>query len=148
MKALALGLAFVALMTAMRATAQTSHFGSVRCDPEAPTFSNIRVPQAVLADARPLAAGTYQVRITTQHPEPAVGQSATASCWVEFLKDGAIVAREIASAISSEEIGTVAKGPSPGVNQSRVDVLKGGEYVRVWINSAGTNYLINLAVAR
>jgi hypothetical protein len=29
-----------------------------------------------------------------------------------------------------------------------VDALKGGDYIRVWINSGGTNYLINLPPAQ
>jgi hypothetical protein len=42
----------------------------------------------------------------------------------------------------------VAKGPEPKPNAARVDLLKGGEYLRVWMNSAGTHYIVNLAVAR
>jgi len=29
----------------------------------------------------------------------------------------------------------------------RVDMLKGNDYVRVWINRAGTNYIIHLPPA-
>jgi hypothetical protein len=67
---------------------------------------------------------------------------------VEFLTSGAVAGREVASVVSAEEIGTVAKGPEPKANTVRVDMLKGGEYLRVWINSAGTHYIVNLSVAR
>jgi len=39
---------------------------------------------------------------------------------------------------------TIVKGPSPAKGASRVDVLKGNDYVRVWVNRAGNNYIINL----
>ena len=32
----------------------------------------------------------------------------------------------------------------PKANGSRVDGLKGGEYVRIWFNKGGRHYLINL----
>jgi hypothetical protein len=148
MKTPVLGIAFAALLVASAASAQTTPFTVGKCAADAVTFSNIRLPQPVLADGKPLAAGTYQIRIATQHPTPAVGQSPTAECWVEFVKDGAVAGREVASVISAEDITSIAKGPAPKLDQSRVDVLKGGDYVRIWINSAGTNYLINMPVAR
>lgn len=148
MKPLILGCTLAALFVATAASAQPTAFAVAKCDPETLTFPNIRLPQAVLANGQPLAAGAYAVRITTERPTPAVGQSPNAECWVEFVKGGTVAGREVASVISAEDIGTVAKGPAPGLNQSRVDVLKGGEYVRVWINSAGTSYLINMPAAR
>ena len=117
------------------------------CGGQTVTFKNVRVPQAVLADGKPLAAGVYEVRITTDRPAPAVGQSAAGECWVEFLKEGSVAGREVASVIVPADIASVAKGPAPKPNSVRVDELKGGEHVRVWINSAGTHYLINLPVA-
>ena len=143
-----LGVASVVLFIAAAASAQTTPFAVAKCDPETVTFNNIRLPQAVMADGKPLAAGTYQVRITTERPRPAVGQSATAECWVEFLKTGSVAGREVASVISTEDIGTVAKVPAPKPSASRVDLLKEGEYLRVWMNSGGTHYIVNLPVAR
>jgi len=46
--------------------------------------------------------------------------------------------------IGPEDIGKIAKGKKPRNNSSSVEVLKGGDYVRVWINKGGTNYLINM----
>lgn len=110
------------------------------------TFKNVRLAQPVLANGQPLDAGVYEVRITTERPAPALGQSAAGECWVEFLKDGAVAGREVASVLGSADIEVVAKGPVPKPNTARVDALKGGEHLRVWINSAGTHYLINLMV--
>ena len=148
MKHLASGFALLALFVASTASAQTTPFAVSRCDPEAVTFSNVRLPQAVLANGKSLAAGTYQVRITTDRPAPAAGQSPTAECWVEFVKDTAVAGREVASVVSAEDIGAVAKGPGPKQNAARVDLLKDGEYLRVWMNSAGTHYIVNMPVAR
>jgi hypothetical protein len=148
MKPSFLGFASIALFIAAAASAQTTPFAVSRCNPETVTFGSIRLPQAVLADGTPLAAGTYQVRITTEHPTPAVGQSANAECWVEFVKAGIVAGRDVASVVSSEDIATVAKGPSPKPSTSRVDLLKEGEYLRVWMNSGGTHYIVNMPVAR
>jgi hypothetical protein len=101
-----------------------------------------------LADGKPLAAGTYQVRITTERPAAAVGQSANAACWVEFVKAGTVSGREVASVVSTDDIRTVAKGPAPKPSAFRVDLLKEGEYLRVWMNSGGTHYIVNMPVAR
>lgn len=142
------GFALVALFVAAAAPAQTTPFAVSKCDPEAITFGNVRLPQPVLANGKPLAADTYQVRITTERPTPAAGQSANAECWVEFVKTGNVAGREVASVVSTEDIGTVAKGPAPKPNACRVDVLKEGEYLRVWMNSGGTHYIVNMPVAR
>ena len=143
-----LELALAVLFTATTAAAQATPFGVSKCDPEPVVLSNIRLPQAVMADGKRLAGGTYQLRVTSEHPTPAVGQSPNAECWVEFVKDGHVVGREVASVISATDIAAVTKDPAPESNQSRTDVLKGSEYVRVWVNRAGDNYLINMPVAR
>jgi hypothetical protein len=132
---------------AVAAIAQTPPPALGTCGGQAPTFGNVRLPQTVLANGKPVPAGVYEVRITTERPAPAVGQSAAGECWVEFLKDGSVVGREVASVIGPADIASVAKGAAPKPNTARVDELKGGEHVRVWINDAGTHYLINLSVA-
>jgi hypothetical protein len=137
-----------ALFISAAASAQTTPFAAAKCEPEAVTFNNVRLPQAVLANGQALAAGSYQVRITTERPTPAAGQSANAECWVEFVKTGVVAGREVASVVSTEDIGTVAKGPAPKPSASRVDLLKEGEYLRVWMNSSGTHYIVNMPVAR
>lgn len=147
MKRLMLTTAMAFMLLSSAAVAQTVPFVAMKCDADAPVLGTIQLPQAVLADGKPLVAGTYQVRLTNDRPTAAVGQSPTAACWVEFLKDQTVVGREVATVISNDEIATVAKGPGPAPNDSRVDVLKGGEYIRAWINHASANYLINLPIA-
>lgn len=146
MQRVTLGTALAALLVSSVASAHDVLFVRAQRDLEVAMAGSIRLPQAALADGKPLSAGTYQVRLTTEHPMPAVGQSPNAECWVEFVKAGAVVGREVATVIGEEDIATVAKGSGPKPNASRVDALKGGEYVRIWINHANTNYIINLPV--
>lgn len=137
----------LALLPTAAASRQTAPPGLGACGGQTLTFSDVRLPQAVLADGKPLPAGVYDVRLTTEHPAPARGQSPTGECWVEFVKSGAVAGREVASVVAPGEIAAVAKGPAPKPGATKVDLLKEGEYLRVWINNAGTHYLINLTVS-
>ena len=139
--------AAAAILMAAAAFAQVPPPALGTCAGQAVAFKNIRIPLPVFADGKPLPAGVYEVRITAERPAPAVGQSAAGECWVEFLQDGKVAGREMASVIAAADIESIAKGPAPKPNTARVDELKGGEHVRVWINSTGTHYLINLPVA-
>jgi hypothetical protein len=67
---------------------------------------------------------------------------------VEFVKNGVVAGREVASVVSSKDIGEVAKEPEPKPNAWRVDVLKGGDYLRMWMNGVGTHYIVNMPIAR
>jgi len=108
------------------------------------SLGTVQLGKKVMADGKPLSPGTYQVRLTNDAPKPGVGQAPDAEKYVEFVKGGKVVAREVATVISADEIGKVAKGKKPARNGSSVELLKGGDYYRVWINRGGTNYLINL----
>jgi len=149
---LTLSMACAMLLVATGAFAQTAPpFALAKCDPEAVapiTFNNVQLTRDVLANGQRLAAGTYQVRITSERPTPAAGQSPMGECWVEFLKSGNLAGREVASVISAEDIASTVNGPAPKPNMTRVDVLKGGEYLRVWINQGGTHYIVNLPLVR
>ena len=111
-------------------------------------LATINVPQAVLADGKVLVAGTYDVRVTNQAVTPAPGESEGAERWLEFVANGVVAGREVATVVPDAEIENVADGPRPKPNTSRVDLLKGGDFLRVWINRDGVNYLIHLPLAR
>jgi hypothetical protein len=113
----------------------------------AAVIATIHLPRAVMADGAVLPAGTYRVRLTGDQPVPATGQSAGGERWVEFLKNGIAAGREVATVVSAADIEQIAKGPQPRPDTSRVDVLKGGDYVRVWINRAGTHYIVHMPPA-
>lgn len=108
------------------------------------SLGTVQLGKKVMADGKPLAPGTYQVRLTNDAPKPGVGQAPDAEKYVEFVKGGKVVAREVATVISADEIGKIAKGKKPARNGVSTELLKGGDYYRVWINRGGTNYLINL----
>ncbi|HMC72490.1 MAG TPA: hypothetical protein VKJ07_25270 [Mycobacteriales bacterium] len=136
MKRLVLVGAFVGVFAASSAYAQAQGSNTV--------LGTVHIAKKVIADGKPLAAGTYQVRLTNDAPKPGVGQAPDAEKYVEFLRGGKVVAREVATVIPKDEISKVAKGKTPAAGSARVEMLKGGDYYRVWINRAGTNYLINL----
>lgn len=111
-------------------------------------LGSVRIPRAVKADGKDLRAGTYQVRLTAEAASPAVpGQ--TMERWVEFVQGGKVVGREVVSIVPAGEMKDLMPGPDtnkgPG-SGSRVEMLKGNEYMRVWIARNGVNYLIHFPV--
>ena len=104
--------------------------------------------KSVKADGTVLAAGTYQVRLTAQTSNPeAKGQTQNLERWVEFVQGGKVKGREVASIVPQSEISNVQKDTPPRANSSKVETLKGGEYMRLWINKGGNHYLIHLPTA-
>ena len=110
-------------------------------------LGTVRIPKAVKADGKPLPAGTYQVRLTTDEAKPdAVGTSGKLERWVEFVQ------RELSRAARSSR-----SSRSPRSSSSRrmlrrrravkVQMLKGNDYLRVWINKGGNHYLVHLPAA-
>lgn len=113
--------------------------------PQAVTLGTVRIPSAVKADGKPLPAGTYQVRLTVDEAKgDAKGASQPLERWVEFVKGGKVEGREIASIIPHAELRMVQKDVAPTPGGSKVQVLRGGEYMRVWINHNGEHYLVHL----
>jgi len=132
----------VSMLAASSAFAQPSRTASGNT-----SLGSVTLAKKVMADGKPLAAGTYQIRVTNDEPKPGVGQSPGAEKYVEFVRGGKVVAREVATVIPANEIKQVAKTSPPKPGQAKVELLKGGEYYRVWINRGGNNYLINLPVS-
>jgi len=120
--------------------------------PTAPTgdlvLGTVTIPRAVTADGKPLAAGAYQVKLTAQEASPAaVGTTKSLERWVEFIQRGTVKGREVVSIVPQSEIKMVVKDAPPGNGGSKVQVLRGNDYVRVWINKAGNHYLVHLPAA-
>jgi hypothetical protein len=111
------------------------------------TLATIRLPRAVSANGQPLVAGSYGVRVSSDPVTPVVGQPAGAERWVEFVQDGQVSGKELASVVTGSDVQAVVKGTPPASGTGRVQMLRGGEYLRVWINSGGTQYLIHLSVS-
>ena len=111
-------------------------------------LGGVHLMRAAVADGTWLPAGTYQIRVTDDAVAPSVGQSKGAERWIEFMQDGKVVGREVATVISAADMGAIAKGARPAANGSLVQMLKGGDYVRVWINRDSVNYLINMPTGK
>jgi hypothetical protein len=111
-------------------------------------LGTVSIPKGVKADGKPLPAGTYQVRLTNEAAsQDAKGQTKALERWAEFVKGGKVVGREVVTIVPQSEISKVQKDAPPKPNSAKVETLKGGDYVRVWINRGGNHYLIHLPAA-
>ena len=77
-----------------------------------------------------------------------VGQSPDAERYVEFVRGGKVVGREVATVVSDADMKPILESQKPPRNGAKVEILKGDDYVRVWINRGGTNYIIHLPVSK
>jgi hypothetical protein len=108
-------------------------------------LGTVHIPKPVKADGKPLPPGTYQVRVTPEAATPpAKGQTPTLERWAEFVKGGKVVGREVVTIVPQAEISKVQKDAPPKPNSAKVETLKGGDYIRVWINKGGNYYLVHL----
>jgi hypothetical protein len=112
------------------------------------SLGSVTLKTAVMADGQRIAAGTYQLRLTGDSPKPGVGQTPESERYIEFVSGGKVVGREVATVVPQAEIAQVADGPRPAAGGSRVDMLKGNDYVRVWVNRSGMNYILHLPPAK
>jgi hypothetical protein len=111
------------------------------------SLGNVTLSRQVMADGKPLPAGTYQLRLSEDRPEPAVGLSPDSARYIEFVRGGKVIGREVATVIPQTEVAEVADGPRPAAGGVRVELLKGNDYLRIWVNRGGNNYLIHLPVS-
>ena len=115
-------------------------------------LGSVTLPKAVKANGERLAAGSYQVRLKADQAQPpAPGQTPELSRWVEFVRGGKVMGREVVSIVPQAEMKDLMTGSESRVSapagSARVETLKGDDYVRVWINRRGVNYLIHLPPA-
>jgi hypothetical protein len=118
---------------------------SAQAAPE--TLATVRLPQGVTANGQPLPAGTYSVRVSSEAVTPVVGQGPEAARWVEFVQNGQVRGKELASVVAPADVKAVAKRTPPAEGRGLVHVLRGAEYVRVWVNHDGAQYLVHLSVS-
>ena len=133
----------VAILTGMSVAAAAARQAGV---PAGETgLGTVSLPRQVLADGQQLTAGTYDLRLTTDQAQPETpGQLASLNRWVEFVQADEVRGREVASIIPADEIGVVAGSTPPGPGVALVQMLKGNDYLRIWINRDGTHYLLHL----
>lgn len=110
-------------------------------------LGSVRLPRAVSADGKSLPAGTYQVRLTAEPAKPdAVGTTQELARWAEFVQGGTVRGREVVNIVPQAEIKMVVKDAPPASGGSKVQVLRGNEYLRVWINRGGNHYLMHFPI--
>jgi hypothetical protein len=106
--------------------------------------ATVQISHPVSVNGTSLAPGTYQLRFTNEFLAPNLGQSAQAERWVEFVKDGAVVAKASATAWTGGP-GTVGTSSRGG---ARTQMLRGGEAMRITAVHDGTRYLIHLPIGK
>jgi len=109
--------------------------------------SSVQIPSGVTANGAPLPAGTYTLRVSADPVTPVVGQGPDSAKWVEFVQNGEVRGKELASVVAPPDVKAVAKRTPPAEGLGLVHVLRGNEYVRIWVNDGGTQYLVHLARA-
>jgi hypothetical protein len=109
-------------------------------------LGTVQLTRSLMADGQRLVPGTYQLRLSTDSVGPVAGQQAEA--WVDFVRGGRVAGRELASVVSDADIKSVVKGARLAGGGARIEMLKEGQYWRVWIHKGANHYLIHLPPAR
>jgi hypothetical protein len=137
---------FAGLFAVAFAASMTMQAASVSAQMEAggQALGTVRIPKGVSANGQPLPAGTYSVRLASGSVTPAVGQTPEEMQWVEFVQGGQVKGKELATVLTAPAAKAVVKGKSPASGGTLVQTLKGNDYLRVWLNQGGKQYLIHL----
>lgn len=140
--------ASVLMVASGAAQTPTQSQGSSQLPSTETVLGTVTIPRAVMADGKPLAAGRYTIRLTTDTAQPIPGAQERLERWVEFVQGGQVRGRELASIVPAGEEKETMQGPDMpgrmGQSGSKVEMLKGGEFLRIWIARNGNNYLIHL----
>ena len=110
------------------------------------SLGTVRLTRTVKANGETLPAGSYQLRLTGEEPPAPTGATKPYERWVEFVRGGKVVGREVVSVVPASEIKNVSKGGAPAPGTAKVETLRGDDYLRVWVNRGGVHYLVHLSV--
>jgi hypothetical protein len=110
------------------------------------SLATVRITVRVMANGTPLTPGTYELRLTQEGPASPAGQSPVAAQWVEFVANGKTVAREVPIVLRDDALPPTGASSKRVPDGTRVEMLKGGDFLRVSIKRAGERYLIYLPV--
>lgn len=99
---------------------------------------DVTISRSLMVDGQRLRAGTYDLRLGDEATTAGITER-----WVEFVRNGAVAGRALAVVIPDADIREVAESQGPR-NGVRAELLKGGDYFRVWLHRGGMNYLIHL----
>jgi hypothetical protein len=93
-----------------------------------------------------LLPGTYEIRLTQQGPASPSDQSPDARPRVEFVANGKVVAREIPILLRDDDLPASGASSRRVPSGTRVELLKGGDWLRVSVKREKERYLIYLPV--
>ena len=114
----------------------------------ASVLATVQISTPVLAGGTLLAADRYEVRLTGEHPTPRVGQSRTAQESVEFVVNGKVVARDVAEILYDDDLPSSGASSQRAKTGTRVELLKGGEFLRISVKRERERYLIYLPLQK
>jgi hypothetical protein len=115
---------------------------------DARVLSTVQIGTPVTAGGVSLPAGTYELRLTGQRPAPLVGQPQNAQEWIEFVVDGKVVAREAAEILYDDDLESAGDASQRVKSGTRVEMLKGGEFLRISVKRERERYLLYLPVKK
>lgn len=139
----------VTMVGAQMKPADTKAAMAPKASMAAMSLGSVNISRNVTADGKPLAAGTYTLRVSDDKVAAVVGQTADESRWVEFLQGTTVKGREMATVLTKDALKSMTredKSAAPG--SAKVEMLKGNDYMRVWVNHMGVQYLIHLSVTK
>jgi hypothetical protein len=111
-------------------------------------IATVRITQPVMAEGKLLPEGMYQLVLTGERPTPLPGQAPDAQRWVAFVANGKPVAREIAEVLRDSDLPATGASARPTRDGVRVEMLQGGEFLRISVKREGERYLVHLPVIR
>lgn len=109
-------------------------------------IATVTISEAVKADGKALAPGTYEVWLLDERPN-LTGTASSAQRVVELHQNGKMMAREVAEVFGAGERPVGTSGTPGRMGKATVQKLRGGEFLRISITDAGARYLIHLPTA-
>jgi hypothetical protein len=113
---------------------------------DASVLATVRITKPVKAGGTPLPPGTYELRLTGEHPVSATNEQRHDQEWVEFASNGKVVARELAEIQYDDDLPAVGASSEKARDGTRVEMLKDGEFLRISVKREDNRYLIYLPV--
>lgn len=110
------------------------------------TLGTVQIPVPVLASGVVLEPGAYELRLTGERPQAPGGQPSPSQYIVALLRGATPVAREVAEVLEDAELPVVGASARPVREGVSVQMLQGGEFLRVSVKRGTRRYLVHLPV--
>jgi hypothetical protein len=110
------------------------------------TLATVRIPARVTAAGTPLLPGTYEIRLTQRAPSADPRRAPDQRPCAEFVANGKVVACEIPIILRDDDLPATGASSRRVPSGTRVELLKGGDWLRVSVKREKERYLIYLPV--